>query len=108
MSQEYKYPPDTSWIPAGGFRRGWQWGVGSITLSLVPFALLVVPGFLDHLELALACWFSGVIVGLLGLRERGTMRTIAWAGILMNICIPLIGWMLAPLLVGLMMSQGMR
>ena len=59
------------------------------------------------LTLALACWLIGVIVGLRGLRgprERGTSRTLAWVGVLMNIWMPLIGWMLAPLLVGLMMS----
>jgi hypothetical protein len=72
--------------------------VGSITLSLVAFALLLVPRKFEHLDIALACWLIGIIVGLLGLWERGTMRTIAWAGILMNICIPLIAWMLAPLL----------
>ncbi|HYO09931.1 MAG TPA: hypothetical protein VER17_13250 [Tepidisphaeraceae bacterium] len=41
------------------------------------------------------------------MRARGTVRTLAWVGILMNVCIPLILWMLAPLLVGLMKSRSM-
>ena len=105
VNQGSKYPPDTSWIPPGG-----HWGAASIALSVVPFAVWLLVPFHNTLAFAapLACWFIGVIIGTRGLRKRGGARTLAWVGILMNICIPLIGWMLAPLLVGWMMSQGMR
>lgn len=76
MSEEYKYPPDTSWIPAGWIARGGGWGVGSIALSLVPFVLWAIASTHGDLErgimLALACWFIGLLVGLRGLRTRGT------------------------------------
>ena len=105
MNQNYKYPPDTSWIRAGRFRRGWQWGAASIVLSIAPFAVWALIGFQNDRGLSLACWLIGLIVGLCGLRERGAARSLAWVGLLMNICIPLVGWILAPLLVGLMMSR---
>jgi hypothetical protein len=108
MNQEYKYPPDTSWFPVRGAARGWQWGVGSIAISLAPFAWWAIVGLNDDFRLELLCWFIGTTVGLTGLRHRSTTRTLAWIGVLMNVSIPLIGWMLAPLLAGLMMSRGMR
>jgi hypothetical protein len=82
--------------------------MASIAFSLVPFVLFVIVHPNDALPLALVLWLVGAIVGLRGLRNRGVARTLAWVGMLMNILIPLLGWMFAPLLVGLMMSQSMH
>ena len=105
MGQEYRYPPDTSWLPPRGAAPGWHWGAISMALSLVPFVLLVIPEFHDVVELALASWMIGVLIGLRGLHARGPARTFAWVGVLMNIGLALASWLLAPLIVGLLMSQ---
>jgi hypothetical protein len=114
MNQPYKYPPDTSWLPTGPRARGWQWGAGSIALSLAPFVVLPIVmrtvGFNDEFRLvalAVSIWFIGALVGMRGISGPGAARTMAWIGVLMNILIPLIGWMLAPLIVGLLMSWSM-
>ena len=112
MNQPYKYPPDTSWLPP--LAQGWQWGAGSIALSLAPFVVFPIVmrtvGFNDEFRLvalAVSIWLIGALVGLRGISRRGAARTMAWVGVLMNILIPPIGWMLAPLIVGLLMSWSM-
>ena len=82
--------------------------MASIAIALVPFVLFLIVHPHDALTISLVLWLIGAIVGLRGLRHRGAARTVAWVGLLMNILIPLLGWMFAPLLVGSMMSQSMH
>jgi hypothetical protein len=81
--------------------------MASIAIALVPFVLFVIVHPNDALPFSLVLWLVGAIAGLRGLRHRGAARTVAWVGLFMNILIPLLGWMFAPLLVGLLMSQSM-
>ena len=112
MNQPYKYPPDTFWLPP--LAQGWQWGAGSIALSLAPFVVFPIVmrtvGFNDEFRLvalAVSIWLIGALVGLRGISRRGAARTMAWVGVLMNI---LSGASIQPIsgmIVGLLMSWSM-
>ena len=83
----------------------WRWGLAGIVLSLTPLPLALINGGRWIWEIGIACWPLGLIVGLLGLWERGTGRKLAIVGLLMNVVVPLLSILLWPLFVGFMMSR---
>ena len=64
MNENYKYPPDTSWLPRRWWRRrDLAWGLASMALSVAPFALWIVIGFEEDAGIGYACWPVGLILG---------------------------------------------